>query len=293
MTPAASRPLTGAALMMLCCALIAVTTLIAKVLGRGVDGLALHPLQVSSGRFFFALVVLLPILAWVRPSFRGAAWPVHAGRAFCGWAGVSCMFAAAAMMPLADATAISFLSPLFTMLLAIPLLGERVGPWRWAAAGISLAGAVVLIRPGTDAFQVAALIALASALFMGMELILIKRLTGGEPPLRILAISNSIGTTISLTAATFVWIWPSPAQWALLATLGATMVSAQAVFIQAMRRGEASFVAPFFYATLVFAAVYDFLVFSVLPTAFSVAGAALIVAGAALLAWRERVRREV
>lgn len=278
--------------MMLCCALIAVTTLIAKVLGRGVDGVALHPLQVSAGRFFFALMVLLPILAWVRPGFRGAAWPVHAGRAFCGWAGVSCMFAAAAVMPLADATAISFLSPLFTMLLAIPLLGERVGPWRWAAAGISLAGAIVLIRPGTDAFQVAALIALASALFMGMELILIKRLTGGEPPLRILAISNSIGTTISLTAAAFVWIWPSPAQWALLAALGATMVSAQAVFIQAMRRGEASFVAPFFYATLVFAAVYDFLAFSVLPTAFSLAGAALIVAGAALLAWRERVRRD-
>ena len=290
MTPAASRPLTGAALMVVCCALIAVTTLIAKVLGRGVEGAALHPLQVSAGRFCFALMVLLPILAWVRPSLRGAAWPVHVGRALCGWAGVSCMFAAAALMPLADATAISFLSPLFTMLLAIPLLGERVGPWRWAAAGTSLAGALVLIRPGTDAFQAAALIALTSALFMGMELILIKRLTGGEPPLRILAINNGIGTTVALAAASFVWIWPTPAQWALLAMLGATMVTAQTLFIQAMRRGDASFVAPFFYATLVFAAVYDFLVFSVLPTAFSLAGAVLIVAGAALLAWRERVR---
>ena len=64
----------------------------------------------------------------------------------------------------------------------------------------------------------------------------------------------------------------------------------QALFIQALKRADASFVMPFFYATLIFASVYDAAVFGDLPTALSVLGAALIIAGAVVLAWRERVR---
>ena len=285
------RPVLGAALMIGSCALIAATTLMAKALGRGLDGSTLHPLQVSAGRFCFAFLALLPIVAWLRPGFRGAPWMVHLGRSICGWAGVSCLFAAAALMPLADATAISFLSPLITMLLAIPLLGERVGPWRWGAAGIALCGALILIRPGSDAFQAAALVALAAAFFMGLEAILIKRLSDREPPIRILAINNAIGATVSLSVAAFVWIVPTPQQWAVLALLGVTMVSAQTLFIQSMKQGDASSVMPFFYATLVFAAFYDFVVFGDLPTLAGVIGAGLIVGGALLLAWREHRHR--
>ena len=285
------RPIAGALLMVLSCALIAATTLMAKALGRGIDGAELHPLQVSAGRFCFAFLALLPLVAWQRPTFRGAAWPVHLGRSLCGWAGVTCLFAAAARMPLADATAISFLSPLITMLLAIPLLGERVGPWRWGAAGLAFCGALILVRPGSSAFQAAALIALAAAFFMGLEAILIKRLSGREPALRILTINNAIGATVSLTAASLVWVPPSPAQWGLLATLGVTMVLAQSLFIQSMKRAEASLVISFFYVTLVFAAAYDFAVFGDLPTAVSLAGAGFIVGGGLLLAWREHRAR--
>ena len=288
---AVPRPILGAALMIASCALIAATTLMAKALGRGVDGSALHPLQVSAGRFCFAFLALLPIVAWLRPGFRGARWAIHLGRSLCGWAGISCLFAAAALMPLADATALSFLSPLITMLLAIPLLGERVGPWRWGAAGIALCGALILIRPGSDAFQAAALIALAAAVFLGLEAILIKRLSDGEPPIRILTINNAIGATVSLAAASLVWVAPTSQQWAVLALLGVTMVAAQTFFIQSMKQGDASSVMPFFYATLVFAAVYDFVVFGDLPTFAGVIGAGLIVGGALLLAWREHRQR--
>lgn len=288
---AVPRPILGAALMIASCALIAATTLMAKALGRGVDGSALHPLQVSAGRFCFAFLALLPIVAWLRPGFRGARWAIHLGRSLCGWAGISCLFAAAALMPLADATALSFLSPLITMLLAIPLLGERVGPWRWGAAGIALCGALILIRPGSDAFQAAALIALAAAVFLGLEAILIKRLSDGEPPIRILTINNAIGATVSLAAASLVWVAPTSQQWAVLALLGVTMLSAQTFFIQSMKQGDASSVMPFFYATLVFAAVYDFIVFGDLPTFAGVIGAGLIVGGALLLAWREHRQR--
>jgi len=281
----------GALMMVMACALIAATMLLAKALGRGVDGPALHPLQVSAGRFGFALLALLPLLAIHRPSFRGAAWPVHGARVLCGWAGASCLFAAAAAMPLADATAISFLSPLVTMLLAIPLLGERVGAWRWGAAGVAMLGTMVLIQPGSAAFQPAALIALAAAGFMGMEAILIKRLSTSEPLLRILAISNGLGVLIAGAAAAPFWVAPSASQWGLMALLGLAMVTAQSLFIRATQRDDLSFVIPFFYSTLVFAGIYDLLVFGDMPSLLSAAGATLIVAAALVLAWREQRER--
>ena len=109
-------------------------------------------------------------------------------------------------MPLADATAISFLNPIVTMALAIPLLVELVGLVRRMAVRISLIGAVILIRPVTDAFQPAALLALGSVLIMGCKIIYIKILSHRKPSVWILFINNGFGAIISLTAASFVRI---------------------------------------------------------------------------------------
>ena len=272
-------------------ALIAVTSLIAKALGLGEGEAALHPFQVSAGRFLFGLTTLCIFALWLKPDFRGAAWPVHVGRTLAGWVGATCLFAAAARMPLADATAISFLSPVVTMALAILFLGERVGPWRWLAVAVALAGALILIRPGTAAYQPAAILALGAAGFMGMEAVLIKRLSDSEPPIRILLINNALGAAIACTAAAFVWLPPGPSQWPLLVLIGVAMVGAQSLFIQAMKRGQASHVIPAFYCTLVFATLYDFALFGDLPDALAFLGAALIVAGVVLLLLRQQARR--
>ncbi|MEM9763759.1 MAG: EamA/RhaT family transporter, partial [Pseudomonadota bacterium] len=96
------------------CALIAVTSLLAKVLGVAAGDEALHPLQISAGRFAFAWVALAVFIAVMRPNLRGAHLKMHLGRATCSWLGVTCMFAAVSHMPLADATALTFLSPIFT-----------------------------------------------------------------------------------------------------------------------------------------------------------------------------------
>ena len=277
----------GPVFMIGCCALYAATTLMAKVLGQGLGGEALSPLQVSAGRFFFGLLTVMVVVAFVRPRLQPVNWRLHGARTFCGWAGITCLFGASALMLLADATAIGFLSPLITMVLAIPLLGEKVGRWRWSAAAIAVAGAMVIIRPGTEAFQPAAMIALAAALFMGLEAIFVKKLTNGEPPLQILLINNAIGAALAVSAAVFVWTMPSPVQWLVLAGLGATMIGAQTLFLMAMRWGEASFVIPFLYLGLVFSALYDFIVFSAMPGVVSIVGACLIIVGAVVLAWRE------
>lgn len=280
------------ALMILACALMAGTTLIAKMLGSSTGENPLHPMQISAGRFLFAFVALTPLIVWKRPPLRNKAWGNHILRVMLGWAGVTCMFAASSVMRLADATAISFLNPIIAMILSIPLLGERVGPWRWIAAAIAFTGAVILTEPGTDAFQPIALVALTAAVFLGAETILIKKLVDSEPQLRILTINNFIGACLALTAASFFWRPPLPEQWLLMATLGVTMVCVQTLFIQALKRGDASFVTPFFYTTLLFAGFYDFLVFSEQPATAGLIGAALIITGALTIAWRERIARK-
>ena len=283
------NPRRAVLMILIASAFFAATTLLAKYLGTGEN--AFHPFQVSAGRFGFALLAIAGYLSITRPRIENVNYPLHAMRTLCGWAGVTLLFAAVARIPVSDATAISFLNPVFGMLLAIPLLGERVGPWRWVAAAVALIGALILLRPTPASFQPAALIALTAAVVMGLEVILIKKLSNREAPFQILLMSNTIGAAIAFTTASFVWITPTPDQWIAMAALGFIMAAGQALFIQAMRAGEASFVLPFFYATLVFATLYDLWIYGVIPDAISIIGATIIVAGALLLAWRETVNR--
>jgi drug/metabolite transporter (DMT)-like permease len=285
-----ARPLNpplAIALMLSATAFIAGTTLLAKAIGAGHLGPPLHPLQISHGRFVFAFALFATVAAVLRPRILRPDLPLHLGRTFCGWSGVTLMFAAVAFIPMGDATAISFLNPVFAMLLAIPLLGERVGRIRWSAACIALIGALILLRPTPASFQPAALLALGAALVMGLEVIFIKKLAGREAPFQILLVNNTIGVGIASLAVIPVWVPPSPAQWAALVAIGALMATAQVFFINAMARADASFIAPFSYATLIFAAFYDAIVFGTRPDSVSWLGALVILSGAGLLAWRE------
>ncbi len=289
MTPSHNPPL-AVAFMLTATLFIAGSMLMAKLLGTDTLGPPLHPLQVSHGRFLFAFILIGSTVAVMRPTLRLTNLRIHIGRTLCGWVGVSLMFAAVAFIPMADATAISFLNPVFGMMLAIPLLGETVGRIRWSAAAIALLGALILLRPTPDSFQPAALLALGAAMALGLELIFIKKLSGREGPLSILFINNALGLTVASLAVVFVWQMPTPAQWAALAGVGGTMACAQACFVNAVARADASFITPFSYLTLVVAAVYDLLIFGVRPDAVSITGAGIIIAGAALLAWREARR---
>jgi len=280
------HPPLAIALMLSATAFIAGTTL-AKAIGAGHLGPPLHPLQISHGRFVFAFALFAMVAAVLRPRIARPDLRLHLGRTFFGWNGVTLMFAAVAFIPMGDATAISFLNPVFAMMLAIPLLGERVGRIRWSAAAIALIGALILLRPTPASFQPAALLAMVAAVAMGLEVIFIKKLAGREAPFQILLVNNAIGVVIASLAVIPVWVPPSPAQWAALAAIGALMATAQVFFINAMARADASFIAPFSYATLIFATLYDALVFGTRPDAVSWLGAVVILSGAGLLAWRE------
>ena len=283
----APRPLAAVGFMLAATVLIAATTLMAKALGTAALGPALPAFQVTFGRYLFGAVTILAVTAALRPRLSARRAPLHALRVLCGVSGVTLLFAAAAAIPLAEATAISFLNPVVAMLLAMPLLGERVGPWRWAAAGVSLAGAALLLRPGAGAVAPGALLALGAAVMLACEVMVIKRLTRHEGLLATLVWANGLGCLLSAGLALPGWQAPTAAQWGAMAALGVTMAAAQGFYVNALARGDASFVTPFSYLTLVWAGCYDAALFGVVPDAVGWAGAGLVVGGAALLAWRE------
>lgn len=285
--PPAPRPLLAAGLTICASALAAASTLLAKTLTTGALGPALSPLQVSFARYLFAFLIVTSAVALLRPRLVRPDWIGHLGRSGFGWLGVTLMFAAATYIPLADATAISFLNPVFAMILAALFLAERVGPWRWAGAAIALSGALILLRPTPAAFQPAALLALAAAVFIGIEITFMKRLVRRERALQVLFVNNGVGTLIAALGAAFVWLTPSPLQWLVLAGVGTSMVAAQTCFVNALARADSSYVTPFFYATLVFAALYDGWLFGIWPGWISILGMVVILGGALLLAWRE------
>jgi drug/metabolite transporter (DMT)-like permease len=286
--PPRQNPLLAAGLILTASAFIAGTTVFAKALGQGHIGPEMHPFQISFGRFAFALLALMIVASIVRPKIHNPDWKLHIGRTTAGWASATLLFTAVTLIPLPDATAISFLNPVFAMILAIPFLGERVGKYRWQAAFIALTGAFILLRPSPASFQPAALFALAAAVVMGCELIMMKLLSRKEKPFQILIMSNSIGFVLSGTTAFFFWQAPNPLQWAAMAGIGFLMLLAQVCYVNAIRLSDASFIAPFAYATLIFATLYDYLFFGQIPDRVSVIGAVTICSGALMLAVRER-----
>lgn len=285
------NPALAASLIGVATAFIAATTLFAKALGTDQFGPVMHPVQIVFGRFLFAFLCFSLAVALFRPQLQRPHLGLHVTRTLGGWAGLVLMFASVAYIPLADATAISFLNPVFGMIFAIPLLGEKVGKWRWLAAGIALIGALILLRPTPDSFQPAALLALGAAVILGFELNIIKKLTQREGPFSILFVNNAIGLCLGGLAVLWVWTPPTLTQWGLMASIGCAMAVAQTCFVNAMARADASFVAPFSYGTLIFAAFYDVIFYDVVPDHVTMLGACIIIAGALLLAWREGRRK--
>jgi len=280
-----SSAMRGALTMLVATALIALSTLFAKMLTTGPD--ALSPFQVSWGRYLFGFLLLNIFVMVTRPKFTLPNWSIHAIRVFCGWGGVTCMFGATAFIPLGDVSAISFTNPIFAMLFAIPILGERIGRVRWMTAGLALFGAVLLVRPGTSSFQPAALIALVAAVLLAMELVMIKILTSKESVFQLIYVAN--GAALVISSAVVIWFWQTPTlyEFGLLAGLGAVSILVQTFNIHAYRAGEASAIASLDYTRLVYALIIGLLLFGDWPDETVFIGAAIIIAAALYTIHRE------
>lgn len=261
------------------------TTMIAKVLGTDLLGKPLNPMQISHSRFLFAFILIFLFFLKTKSKIIQPNYKLHFSRSFCGWIGITILFGTSILIPVSDATALIFINPIFTMIFAIPLLGETVKTTKWFAVAITFIGAIVLIRPENNLLEIqfVYILLIFGALALGLESIFIKILTIEEKPKQILLINNGIGLMISSIPIYFIWISPNIKQILALFFVGASMLCAQICFIQAMKRSEAHFVAPFFYFTLIFVCIYDFFIFQILPDKISIIGTTLIIVGGIIL----------
>ena len=254
------------------------STFIAKLIGVGFFGDPIHPLQVAHSRYVFGLITVLIIFFLFskrevsRPNLR-----LHTVRATFGWLGVSIMFAGVVYIPASDAIALSFMNPIFAMFFASLLLGEQVGKYRAFGASCAFMGAVILLRPVGWQINPIALMCIGGAAALGLEIVIIKLLSGKEKALQILVISNSISAVIASVPLFFIGSTPEVIQWIALAAVGILMAFGQLLFLFAIVKAEASLVAPYIYATLIFITVLDFAVLKVRPDFWSLAGAVMII----------------
>jgi drug/metabolite transporter (DMT)-like permease len=196
-------------------------------------------------------------------------------------------------MTMAQATTISFLSPLLITILSIPLLGEIVGVRRWAAVGAGMVGMLVVVRPGMGGFQPAALFGVASSFFWALALIITRKISSSDAPQTTVFWSAAIGTAVLTMMLPFQAVWPTPMQLLLSLVLGVLASGGQWLVILAHRIAPASMIAPFFYGQLLWVTGLGLLVFGNLPDRWTLAGAGIIIASGLYTAHRERVRRKL
>jgi drug/metabolite transporter (DMT)-like permease len=278
--------LRGALWVILSCLCIASMAALVKTLGARLDSFQLAFFRASLGLLF------------VLPFAIGAGWGVlrtrqpglHVLRGIAGSVAMMCGFYALTRMSLADATAITFTTPLFLTLLAALVLHESVRWRRWSATALGFLGVLVMLRPGEGVLELAALVALFGASCIATVRLVIKRLAASDGALTIIVWFGLVSTTVSAVPAALVWRTPTLFDLGLLVLLGCLASLTQVFMIRGYRAGEASALAPFEYFRLPFAMMYGFLLFAELPDLYTLLGASIIVASTLYIARREHVR---
>ena len=194
-------------------------------------------------------------------------------------------------LPIAEASATGFVSPLFVTALSIVLLGESVGVRRWLATAIGLIGVLIILRPGTSAFHPAAFFPIISALAWAATLIMTRMMSGREHAITTMTYSSIVGVGILSVLVPFVWVAPSWHDILFGIFIGVASTAGQWIVVLAFRYADASVLAPFSYTQLLWVSILGFLIFGEIPDIWTVIGAAFIVASGLYTAHRERVRR--
>jgi len=266
----------------------ACAAILTKSLGTNVFGEGVHPLQIAHARFFFSFILLVSFWYIFKPKVKFSNVKLHLLRSIFGWLGVSILFTSILYIPVSDATALTFLNPIFAMIFAVLIFKEKVGLIRWGAALISFSGGLLLLRPSLDlSVDPVALLCLFGALIMGLEIICIKILSGRDSVFTILILNNFFAMCIGTLVVPFFFVLPGFLELSILVTIGIFMLTGQFCFINSLKGAETSFLMPFFYTTLIFVISLDLIIFNSLPDKISYIGAFIIIFGSIIVAFRE------
>jgi len=247
-------------------------------------------LEIVWARYFFHLLLLLPAVLWrygtasmlpPRPFlqvFRGGLLLVS----------TILFFAAIAVMPIADALALVFISPLLVTALSPALLGEHVGIRRWSAVVIGFMGALMIIRPGFAAVGSGTLLALGAGVSYALYIVATRKLSGSAPPLVTLTYTALLGAVATSAAVPWQWILPTAADWAMMAGMGLFAAAGHYLIIKAFECAPASLLAPYGYSEIIMASVVGYVLFGDFPDHWTWIGVAVIVFSGVYISLRER-----
>jgi drug/metabolite transporter (DMT)-like permease len=254
--------------------------------------------------FFRSAFAILPVLAifWLRGELLAAVRTErpfgHLGRGMISVAGMFLNFAALARLPLADANALSFASPLITVALAAFILGETVRIYRWSAVAIGFVGVLVMLWPYLDighvtastAATVGAICALTAAFTNAGSVIQTRRLTDSETTSSIVFYFSFICALIGACTLPFAWHQPTLAELAALIGIGFIGGISHIFLTESYRYASASTVAPFDYVAMLWAFLFGYAFFGEIPTVYVFVGSAIVAASGLFVIWRERQR---
>jgi drug/metabolite transporter (DMT)-like permease len=284
----ADHPFRGIALILASTVFLGTSDATSKYLSA-----TLPSIEIAWIRFLvFALVMLpavLPGSPWYAMQTERRGFQVMRGAALLG----SSLFFITGLrfLPIAEASATSFVSPLFVTALSIVFLGESVGLRRWLATAVGLIGVLIILRPGSSAFHPAALFSIVSALAWACTLIMTRVMSGTERAVTTMAYSSITGLAILSVLVPFVWVTPSWHDIFFGIVIGIASTAGQWIVVLAFRYANASVLAPFSYTQLLWVSFLGFLIFGEVPDIWTVSGAAFIVASGLYTAHRERLRR--
>jgi drug/metabolite transporter (DMT)-like permease len=263
------------------------------VLSSGLKELShdLPTLMVGVLRNVAALACFAPLF-WRRGFglVRTDRWREHFLRSAYGYISFLMFVYALPILLLADAIALSFTTPLWSLLLSGLFMAERIPPTRWVATAIGFAGVLLIAKPGSDV-SAATAIALLSAVLASLAMIKVKQLSRTEPPERIAFYFMFNGLLIGLPIALPVWQWPDARQWLLVAGVGGLSFLSQICLVRGYALGTFSKMAPMDFLRLPLGIVSGFALFGELPDLWSVTGMAIVVAATLfIMLARERKR---
>jgi drug/metabolite transporter (DMT)-like permease len=248
----------------------------------------LHTFQIAFFRNFFGLAAALPLLLHHGPGLlKTTQLPRYVFRCFIGVVSMLCGFWAIGHLPLAQAVALSYSTPIFVTIAAVIFLHEQVRARRWAAVALGFVGVIIIVRPGTDGFSAGTLVALAAALLSGIVSIQIKLLSRTEPADRIVLLTTLLWVPMSLLPALTVWEWPRGIVWVWVIAAGFLGTGAHMLWTRALKLGDVSALTPISFMQLPIVAIAGWWLFQEPLDHWTAIGAGVIFAANAYIAHRE------
>ena len=255
-------------------------------------------LEIAFFRNLFGLLALLPVLAWpalrgrdggahLRQVFRTAQKRKYFVRCLIGLVSMYFGFWSIANLPLSQAIALAYSSPIFVTIAAVLMLGERVRLRRWLAVTAGFIGVLVIVRPWSQAFSLGSLVAVAAALITAVVAIQIKQLSREDGSDTIVLWTYLFWVPMSLLPALWVWHPPQGMAWVWLVLSGVMGTVGQLLWTRALKLGEVSALTPISFVQLIIVTIAGWLWFDESVDRWTLVGAAIIFGATFYIARRE------